>query len=545
MARIFSTPPGIARRRPANKANSLLRAIGVRLHPEGHRVSQPTVIDFLDGRSLLGPHYAGVSWDRWRAVLRATFALPMTAGDLALFNEVAGGRAPPKKPVRTLVSIVGRGGGKDSIAAALATFVACTGDFRRLRAGEKAVVLCLAVDRQQARIVFGYIRAFFEEIPALRGLVGGKIGDDQIKLRTGAQIKVATNSFRSVRGWTICCAIYDEVAFWWSEDYANPDVEVDTAVSPGLMRFPGSLKILISSANRRAGLLYDNFAECFGKDDDDTLVVLGESLQFNPTLDAKEIERLVERDPEKAGAEYLSRWRDDLTSFLDRQLVDAAIEEGIVSRPPKPGTTYTAFADPSGGRGDSFTAAIGHAERNILVIDTVYERRAPFDSEATITDVATLAKQYGVSTIRGDDYGADLVVAAFRRHGITYRNLRLTDADGNNGKLNRSEIYLNAIGLFTAGRIRLPDNPRLVHQLISLERRASRSSGHDTVDHPAGGHDDLANAACGCLVALAGKPAPLILTSKQLRQVAALPPRDRFSRSSAMPHFSPHQLGLR
>jgi hypothetical protein len=131
------------------------------------------------------------------------------------------------------------------------------------------------------------------------------------------------------------------------------------------MRFPGSLKIIISSVHRRSGLLHDKYAAHFGRDDDDVLVVLGTSLQFNPTLDAAEIDRQLALDPEKAGAEYLSQWRDDLTSFLDRQLVEAAIEKGIIARPPQHAIAYTGFCDPSGGRGDSFTAAVGHREGTI------------------------------------------------------------------------------------------------------------------------------------------------------------------------------------
>ena len=64
-------------------------------------------------------------------------------------------------------------------------------------------------------------------------------------------------------------------------DYANPDTEVDNAITPGLMRFPGSLKIIISSVHRRSGLLHDKYAAHFGKDDPHVLVVLGTSLQFN------------------------------------------------------------------------------------------------------------------------------------------------------------------------------------------------------------------------------------------------------------------------
>jgi hypothetical protein len=37
-----------------------------------------------------------------------------------------------------------------------------------------------------------------------------------------------------------------------------------------------------------------------------------------------------------------------------------------------------------------------------------------------------------------------------------------------------------------------------VTQLISLERRTSRS-GKDSIDHPPGAHDDIANVAAGAL----------------------------------------------
>jgi hypothetical protein len=280
-------------------------------------------------------------------------------------------------------------------------------------------------------------------------------------------------------------------------------------------------------------LLHDKYAAHFGKDDDNILVVLGTALDFNPTLDAAEIDRQCELDPEKAGAEYLSQWRDDLTNFLDRMLVEAAIDRGIIARPPQHGVTYVGFTDPSGGRGDSFTAAVGHRNGTVLVVDALFEKRAPFDSDATIDEVAALLKSYNINTVRGDDYGADLTVAAFRRRGISYKNLKLGDTEGKQGKLNRSEIYLNSVGLFTSARVRLLDNPRLVHQLISLERRAARSSGHDTVDHPAQGHDDLANASCGCLVALAGKSAPMILSPEAQQKFRTLPPRSRFGERRA------------
>lgn len=40
------------------------------------------------------------------------------------------------------------------------------------------------------------------------------------------------------------------------------------------------------------------------------------------------------------------------------------------------------------------------------------------------------------------------------------------------------------------------DNPKLIAQLVNLERRVPRG-GKDSIDHPPGAHDDLANAIAG------------------------------------------------
>lgn len=44
------------------------------------------------------------------------------------------------------------------------------------------------------------------------------------------------------------------------------------------------------------------------------------------------------------------------------------------------------------------------------------------------------------------------------------------------------------------------DEPRLVGQIIALERCTSRA-GKDSISHPPRGHDDVINAAAGALVA--------------------------------------------
>ena len=450
--------------------------------------------------NLLGNAFAGPSWATWRAVLKAAYAEPLTDAELALFRAVAGDRNPPRRRVRELIVVAGRRSGKDSVASAIATTAAIADYGPHVRPGERASVLCLAVDRQQARIVHRYIGGYFETVPLLAPLVARET-DDGLELTNNVEIVVGTNSYRSVRGRTIACAIFDEAAFWRSEESANPDFETYNAVLPGMVTLPGAILVVITTAYRKSGVAYAKWHAHFGKDDDDVLVVYGPSTAFNPTLPQHVIDAALARDPEAAAAEWLSQWRSDLSDFLDRELVEAAVDPGVAARAPKTGFQHAAFADPSGGRGDSFTCAVAHADGDIAVLDCLYERRAPFDPSTVVAEVAALLRGYRLGEVTGDRYAAEWVVEAFRKEGIAY----------NQSERDRSAIYLDALPLFTSGRVRLLDNPRLVHQLVHLERRTGRT-GKDRVDHGPGGADDVANACAGALVAVAGEvDAALIL----------------------------------
>ena len=451
------------------------------------------VVEALEDENLFGPWFAGPSWATWKAVLKGAFCLPMTPEDLALFRAVAQ-RDPPKRRVRELWGIVGRRGGKDSIASAIACYAAGFVDYHGiLRPGEAATVLCLAVDKAQAGIVQRYAAAYFAKVPLLRSLVIAERADG-LDLKTGAELLVLASNFRGVRGRSIACVVMDEVAFWRSETTSNPDTETYAAVVPSLATIGGSMLIGISTPYRRAGLLWQKWKDHFGQDDDDVLVVQGPSRLFNPTLDQRIVDEALKRDPAAARSEWLAEWRDDIAAFLSRELIEGAVDRGVTVRPPLPGVDYHAFADPSGGLGDSFTAAVAHRESDgQVVLDCVIETTPPFDPAAATKEIAATLRAYGITKVIGDRYAAQWPVAEFSRNDISYEH----------SERDRSAIYADFLPLLTSGRARLLDSPRLVGQLNNLERRAS-PMGRDRIDHPTGAHDDLSNAAAGALV-LAGE----------------------------------------
>ena len=128
--------------------------------------------------------------------------------------------------------------------------------------------------------------------------------------------------------------------------------------------------------------------------------------------------------------------------------------------------------------------SIGHRESAAVVIDKVVEKRPPFSPMNVVEEFARVLKAYRVKTVNGDRYAGEWPVEAFRRHGITYEPA---------GKA-KSDLYVAFLPLLSSVTVELVDHPRLISQIVGLERRTSRS-GKDSIDHSPGGHDDVANGS--------------------------------------------------
>ena len=76
------------------------------------------------------------------------------------------------------------------------------------------------------------------------------------------------------------------------------------------------------------------------------------------------------------------------------------------------------FVDASGGRGDSFTCGIAHAEGQTAVLDCLIEIRSPFDPDIATRDIAIVFESYHISKTTADHYAAGWVVSAFARNGV-------------------------------------------------------------------------------------------------------------------------------
>ena len=435
---------------------------------------------------LFGGTFGGDSFAAWRALLGGFYGLPLDDDGADTFKALTQRAETPTEAAHELWLAVGRRGGKSHVAGLLAIYEACFHDHRdKLAPGEIATCMVIASDRRQARTVMRYISGLVNENPMLRRMVLRE-NSEAIEFSNRAAIEVHTASHRAVRGYTLSAAILDEIAFWHVEG-ANPDIEIIAALRPALATLGGKL-VALSSPYARRGVLWDQFRKHFGRDSR-VLVAQAPSMTMNPTLPQRVVDDAMNDDAARACAEYLAQFRSDIASLIDPDLIEQATRPKPKELPKASGTSYHAFTDPAGGGQDEFTLAIGHKDGDAVILDAV---RGLHGSPAEIAkEYAGFLHSYGIKRVTGDRYAGRWPRDEFQKHGIRY----------DVSELDRNGLYLEMLAALNSGCVELPPDQKLSRQLQALERRTGRS-GRDMIDHPPGGHDDLANAVAGLVASI-------------------------------------------
>jgi hypothetical protein len=461
-----------------------------------------TILDVMD--EVFADHFRAPTWASWRAFLAGVYGLEASAVERRLFTACTGRAVFPTSPAKEAWMIVGRRGGKSRVAALLAVYMACFRSYQ-LAAGERGIVMIIAADRRQSRVVLRYVRALLHSSPMLAALITAE-RKESLDLSNSITVEVHTASSRAVRGYTIVGLIADEIAFWPVDDAIDADREILTAARPAMATVPGALLVALSSPYARRGELWRTFRERYGQDGE-VLVWQAPTRVMNLSVPEEVVAAAYLEDDAAASAEYGAEFRRDFETFIDAETLEKLVVQGRVSLPAQAGMRYLAFADPAGGSGgDSFTLAIAHLDaKGRGVLDLVMERRSPFSPEAVVEEFSKALTFYRVYEVTSDRYAVDWPVEQWKKHSV-----RCVPSER-----SKSEIYSDFLPLLNSGHVELIDSPRLVLQLANLERRTARS-GKDSIDHPPGGHDDVANAAAGVLVLAALTPAPQVPRQVQI-----------------------------
>ncbi len=449
-------------------------------------IKRTSMRDALSDPKLLGNAIPGDSWRVWRILLIAAFGEALTDEEREIYQSFTGRQSEPGFQVDEFYGVAGRRSGKTRAAGVAAAFVGCLCRHDYLASGERATIPVMAASQVQANKAFEAVLGVLEDSPVLSKQIDTS-NSEMIRLKTRVDISVRPANFRTIRGITSPLAIGDETAFWHNDETsANSDTDILNAVRPSLAT-SGGLLWVISSPWAKKGELWNAYKSHHGeKGDAEILVAKGASRDFNSTLPERVIKQAYSRDPFRAVAEYGGNFLDGISALLTAETVDRAIDADVIERPFDERFKYFAFTDPSGGSNDSYTLAIAHAEDGVAVVDLLAETKPPFNPETVTKDYAAICKRYGITAVTGDNYAAEWPKTAWRKNGVEYRRSTRT----------ASEIFDNAVPLFTGDKIAIPDNPTAAKQLTALERRTSRG-GKSLIGHPPGGHDDLAVSACG------------------------------------------------
>lgn len=458
----------------------------------------------MSDQALFGRTFKSLSFWTWRVVAKMIDGLPLTEPlELELFQQCTGRSKLPnrdqRRRLRRLILLVGRRGGKDRFLSAVAVWrAALCADWRKhISEGEQAVVLLLGADKKQAAILRRYCEGLLQA-PLLKREITRQT-NEVVEFRNGATLEIATNDARLVRGRSAIAVLGSECCYWKTDVAASSsDEEVVSAAEPSLSMCPdGGILCLGSSVYRKRGYMYRKFRQLHGNDDSEDICWCAPSATMNPRLPVQVIDAALANDPAKAGAEFLGRWREDLSDFIPLDVIEACTDFGIRERPPQRDFSYVAHADAAGGTGqDSFALAIAHSEGDGTVrLDLVREYRPRFVPATIIAELAPLLKSYRIYAVQGDSFSGGFHSSEWQRHNIQFTPCENTT----------SENYLAALPMLLAGRARLLDNPTLRTQLAGLERRAQVGT-RETVSHAqvASAHDDVATAAAGALAIAKG-----------------------------------------
>src|SRR5262249_10659924 len=128
-------------------------------------------------------------------------------------------------------------------------------------------------------------------------------------------------------------------------------------------------------------------------------------------------------------------------------------------------------------------------ERDITVIDYLFEAKPPFDPLVVIADLCAKLKMWDISDVTGDQYGRPYITH-FARCGIRYKVT----------PISTSEVFLHALPAWTSTSVLLYDglDDTAVRQLVGLKR--TYSNGREKIEHAKkNAHDDLAVVICGAI----------------------------------------------
>jgi hypothetical protein len=271
------------------------------------------IIEFVTRLKLVEPDGPTLGH---RTFLKSIYGLELDADELDFYCRATGRKIYVPREEREITAIFGRRGGKTRLAAQIAVYEATRK--HNVPPGERAFILVIAPVLKQAQIAFEYVSKYMNGSPELSQLVL-KERKSEIELRNGITIACLPCSQVTVRGYSVVCAICDELGFWVHEETAaNPEREVIAALRPAMATLTNTKLIKISTPNRKEGILWEDFQE---RESLPYPVWQASSKEMNPTIPDDFLEEAERENKEDFRREYLAEFTDSLVGWITWETV--------------------------------------------------------------------------------------------------------------------------------------------------------------------------------------------------------------------------------
>lgn len=414
---------------------------------------------------------------------------------------------PPLARMTLVVVIGGRSGKTYLMIAIRALHLALTVDLSRLAPGEQAYGNIVAADLDLADQALRFVRGAINSRPELKAIASDGDKEDSkadaitITRRDGrsagrrAVIKCRSSTGKggkTGRGRSLFFFGMDEAALFLDSDYKYNDKEVFRANNPRVMA--GGQTVVSSTPYTETGVLYEFWKREFGAPETAMVAHAPTRLMRTDPLILSQVDIEYARNPENAkrefGAEFMSSHE---SQFFDGNAIKAAVDPGLVlGARPLPGTEVVVGAD-FGFEVNSSTLSVVHRKANVARVAELLEFRpapgSPLKPSVVCASFAEAMRPHGATTMMADAHYRESV-----REHLENANIVLRSApEGLGGK---AEAYTRAREQLHEGRVKLPNDERLLRQL-ALVRSRPLSGGRLSVSQektPDGSHGDLVSA---------------------------------------------------
>lgn len=497
----------------------------------------------IQEKTLLGKLWAEFSAPQ-RTLVKAAYGLPLEGEDeqkaWAIFNGACVydelGFVTDWSPVGyspqeydTIVGLIGRRAGKSHLTCFMTLYeILFGGHTDYVNPGQEIIVPYVCLDLPTAK---ANMKAIYNLAQKNSKLAKEIVQDnkDFIRFKNGITVQAEPPSIKTGRGMAIPIVIMDEVGFWYkTSENANPDYEVQRALSHSRSQFPHGKEFIISTPYTEEGLLYD-YARAGTKgqflttEDEDrasfasTLVVRASTAAFeNPYMvrldpahkGRKQFQKIYNRDePAVFTRESLAQFVASESNFVPGEAVDQVIDKGVKVRRPadieKDGLnpSYVAVMDPA-FRHDDFAFGIFHRNgRGEIVQDFVHtwtpdsKRKVKLDSLVILSQIKQWLNEYRIPVVYSDQYQLESLQQISQHLGFSIVGVDFTGR-------SKAVLYGSLENLIRNKRIRLLDVPEQRQQLVLLHKKLT-PLGNIQIGAPPGKKDDIASIlALGAFKAL-------------------------------------------